>query len=342
MAKVVSQFLTEAGFDVTLEEVEPGRCNVIARCPGPADRPRIFFGPHLDTVSVKGMTIEPFSGEIRDGKLWGRGASDTKGPMAAMLMALKNCADHLKTSAVAADFVGFVSEETDQAGAKHFAKNHADEYDFAVVGEPTSLQVVNVTKGCLWAQLDATGIATHASQPHLGENAVLKLCSALTALQAQFAPQLAEFTHPVLGATSLNIATMQGGTLPNIVPAAASARLDIRFTPSLHDAGGPFAQLEKFLHDYPLDISAKSLTCNPPMEVAADHPMITKLCAAGPATSCTGAPWFSDAAHLNAGGIPAICIGPGSIDQAHTCDEFIQLDDLEDGLTFFEKFIRSL
>src|SRR5690606_29930379 len=88
MAIYVRDFLQGCGFGVTLEEVLPGRPNVLARAPGPLDRPRILWGPHLDTVSVRGMTIAPYAGTVSAGKIWGRGASDTKGSMAAMLWAL--------------------------------------------------------------------------------------------------------------------------------------------------------------------------------------------------------------------------------------------------------------
>src|SRR5690606_19499642 len=104
--------------------------------------PRVLLGPHLDTVGVGSMTIDPFGAEIRDGKLWGRGASDTKGPMAAMLWGLKENAGILADLPVAADFVAFMGEESGQWGSKDFAKHHGHDYAFAIVGEPTSLDIV--------------------------------------------------------------------------------------------------------------------------------------------------------------------------------------------------------
>jgi len=112
MAAFLAELLTSWGFEVTLEEVQPNRPNLIARCPGPSDRPRILLGPHLDTVAVDGMTIEPFNGEEREGKIWGRGSSDTKGPMAAMLVALYENREALAASPIAIDFVGFMGEES--------------------------------------------------------------------------------------------------------------------------------------------------------------------------------------------------------------------------------------
>lgn len=342
MADFVQQFLERIGYTVSQEEVLPNRPNVIGRCPGSDDRPRILLGPHLDTVTIIGMSIDPFGGVIEDGRILGRGASDTKGPMAAMLQALANCRDILPTLPVAIDFVGFMGEEASQHGSKHFVKHHANEYAFALVGEPTSLDIVHVTKGSLWATLEATGKSAHASQPELGENAILKLTSSLDRINRKLTTRLATYTHPVLGHSSLNIGTIQGGSIPNAVPNYAEAQVDIRTTPTLHHDGGALNLLENFITEQSLPLRVTRPHENPPMEVATDNLWIQKMQTANPTSQPVGAPWFSDAAHLNAAGIPSVCIGPGSIDQAHTKDEFIHIGDLEAGVTYFERFIKQL
>jgi acetylornithine deacetylase len=341
IAVFLSGWLESIGADVTLEEIRPGRPNLIARFAPMDGRPRILLGPHLDTVGVGGMTIHPFNGEILDGKLWGRGSSDTKGPMAAMLWALHGNRDLLANLPVAVDFVGFMGEESGQWGSKDFAKNHGGEYTFALVGEPTSMEIVNVTKGSLWATLRATGRAAHSSMPERGENAVLKLTRALDRLDCHLGAELTGFTHPVLGRSTMNVGVIRGGSRPNIVPDLAEAEIDIRITPSLTEAGGALKLLQETIsfHDLPVEIVKHHE--NPPMDTEAGHPVIRKLLALG-GTKTTGAPWFSDAAHLSAGGIPSICIGPGSIDQAHTADEFIEVDALQQGAEFFTRFIRGL
>ncbi len=145
MAKALTPFLQSLGMKVILEEVEKDRPNLIAKAPGREDRPRILLGPHLDTVGVSAMTIDPFKGSIANGKIYGRGASDTKGPMAAMLWALKTHAHRLADLPVAIDFVAFMGEESLQPGSRHFAKHHAKDYQFAIAGEPTSLEIVYCT-----------------------------------------------------------------------------------------------------------------------------------------------------------------------------------------------------
>jgi acetylornithine deacetylase/succinyl-diaminopimelate desuccinylase-like protein len=338
----LKSWLEDLGAEVVLEEVKPGRPNLIARFAPLDGRPRILLGPHLDTVGVEGMTIDPFGGDLRDGRIWGRGASDTKGPMAAMLWALRENRSRLAGMATAVDFVAFMGEESCQWGSSNFTARHGSAYSFAIVAEPTSMQVVHVTKGSLWATLRTTGKAAHSSQPERGENAILKLVRALEALTPELENRLATFTHPVLGRSTLNIGLIRGGTRPNIVPDFAEAELDIRITPALAAAGGAMKLLRQVIADLNLPLEAAAPPEKHPMETREDHPMVHRLLNTGPGSSLAGAPWFSDAAHLSAGGVPAVCIGPGSIDQAHTKDEFIDAAQLEAGARFFSEFLKNL
>lgn len=342
IAAWLTPWLEERGFAVTLEEIQPNRPNLFARAPGPEDRPRILLGPHLDTVGVGGMSIEPFSGELRDGRIWGRGSSDTKGPMAAMLWGLHECRDLLAELPVAVDFIGFMAEESGQWGSKDFAAKYAQDYEFALVGEPTSLDLVHVTKGALWATIEAEGIAAHSSQPERGDNAILKLTRCLDLLDRDLREALTAFTHPILGHATLNIGTIHGGTRANIVPAHANAQIDVRTVPTLVDERSAQAFVEEFIAKHNLPLTVSGVVENPPMETPADHPWMTRIQEVHPSSKPVGAPWFSDAAHLSAAGLPSICIGPGSIDQAHTKDEFIEISDLEDGAAWFTQLIRSL
>lgn len=340
LALFLRDWLEGSGARVVLEEVRPGRPNLIARFAPRDGRPRVLLGPHLDTVGVGGMTIDPFGGEVRDGRLWGRGASDTKGPMAAMLWALRENRARLADLPVAVDFAAFMGEESGQWGSKDFVRRHGSDYGFAIVGEPTSMEVVHVTKGSLWATLRATGRAVHSSMPERGENAVLKLARALIVIERVLGGRLAGFTHPVLGPSTCNIGVVRGGSRPNIVPDLAEAELDIRITPSLAAAGGALALLREVILEEGLPVEIVDPHENPPMETSLADPHLGGLLGQG--LPPAGAPWFSDAAHLSQGGIPSVCLGPGSIDQAHTADEWIDLRALEEGAGFFTRWIAGL
>lgn len=338
VAEWVAGFLEPLGFQIKLEEVESGRPNLIARAPGPEDRPRILLCPHLDTVGVTGMTIDPFSGELAKGKVQGRGTSDTKGSMAAMLWGLRENASQLADLPVAVDFAGFMGEESSQPGSRHFANRYAKDYQFAIAGEPTSLKAVHCTKGSLWVTLQAKGKSVHASQPHRGENAIRKLIQGLEKLHGSFLDLLNQSTHPVLGPATMNLGTFSGGTVANIVPDRAAAQLDIRTVPELVREQPALEILKPFIEG--LEIVAASES--PPMELPEDHPWLSRLCKLMPDLTLTGAPWFSDATHLAAAGLPSICLGPGSIRQAHTADEFITVEDLEAGASWFSTLISRL
>ena len=131
----MGEFLKGCGAEVELRTVAPGRPNVIGRFPGGEGKRRVILAPHLDTVSVAGMTIDPFGGELRDGKIWGRGASDTKGPMAAMLWSLRELSGRMAGLGHEVWFVGLMGEEAGQEGARAFVKE--ERADFALIAEPT-------------------------------------------------------------------------------------------------------------------------------------------------------------------------------------------------------------
>lgn len=342
LAGFLAGWLEALGAEVVLEEVLPGRPNLIARFAPRDGRPRILLAPHLDTVGVAGMSIDPFGAEIRDGRLWGRGACDTKGPMAAMLWALHEQRQRLAGMAVAVDFAAFMDEESGQLGSRDFVARHGGDYQFCIVGEPTSMQVVNLSKGSLWAVLRASGRAAHGSQPERGDNAILKLTRALDVLDHHLGRALGGFSHPVLGRSTCNIGVIRGGSRANVVPDRAEAEIDIRLTPDLAAAGGARALLCGLLENHALPVELVECHDNPPLSTPGDHPLVRALLAVEEGTGLAGAPWFSDAAHLSAGGVPSVCMGPGSIDQAHTADEFIELAELARGAAFFGKFINGL
>lgn len=337
IARWLQEYLRSIGAEVELREVLPDRPNVVARWA--ADRPgkpKLIFAPHTDTVSVAGMTIDPFSGELQDGKVWGRGASDTKGPMAAMLWALAESREKLAGLSHEIWFTGLMSEETSQHGSKALARE--EKFDLVVVGEPTSLETVYTHKGSAFLTLVTRGKAGHASRPELGENAIEKMLRLLDFLRSEVAPEFAGMRDEMLGSPTMSIGTIKGGSKTNVIPDHCEASVDLRFIPEQFEPGYAerfVARLKAVVPDVEIDFPLA-----PPLKSDPQHPVIQKLLACG--STLVGAPWFCDACFFAEQGMPAIAIGPGSILQAHTKDEHIAVKDLEDGVAFFKRFLDSL
>ena len=345
MAMKVGGIFENIGAEVYYDEVEPDRPNVIAKFPASDNKPQILLAPHLDTVGVGGMTIEPFGGIQKDGKIYGRGASDTKGTMAAMIWALNRIGKKkIKDLGIGVTFVGFMGEETGQPGSNHFAKKYHREYDFAVVGEPTNNNIVSRHKGTLWITLECKGKPAHGSTPEKGENAISKMATLVNWLDKDFRTLLKskEYQNELLGFPTLNIGRISGGTRTNIVADQCAIEIDFRLTPELSTTQA-YKKLEELLdkNGFTDVVMITKLTCEP-LYTPDSNEYIQKLISLDSRPEIVGAPWFCDAAVLSSmGGIPSVAAGPGSIDQAHTHDEWICEKDLESGADFYENFLLS-
>lgn len=337
----VGELLEAIGARVVFEEVLPGRPNVIGRFPGGEGKPGLLFAPHLDTVSTRGMTINPFGGEIRDGRVWGRGASDTKGTMAAMLWALSEMRDELAGLPMAVAFVGLMGEEAGQPGAIHFAAHHGAEFDFAIVGEPTGLETVHASKGCVWQRLSTRGRSCHGSTPAQGDNAIRKLLPALQLVIEELELRFPDFADPVLGLPTVSLGTIQGGSSPNIVPSACEAYLDIRETPALYEFGGSERLIRSILdaRGWSDQVGLDNRGSSRPLLTDPGHDGVRRLLSLG--SKLVTAPWYCDAGRLAEVGIAAVACGPGNIAQAHTKDEFLAIADLEAGAGFYRRFLET-
>lgn len=340
-AQRVGEYLEYLGAEVKFEEILPGRPNVIGHFPSESDEAGLLFAPHLDTVSAQGMTIPPFDGVVSDGRIWGRGASDTKGTMAAMLWAFHEMRDTLPRLPIRVSFVGLMGEEASQPGSQHFATHHKGEFSFAVIGEPTQLQIVHAHKGYAWHKLSASGLSCHGSTPNLGENAIEKLLPILQALMGELREKLPHYSDPVLGSPTVNLGQIRGGSSLNIVPSHCEALLDIRETPALYEAGGSRRLIADFISasGWADQLEIETIGSGAPMLTPPKTDGVQRLLSLG--LSLASAPWYCDAGRLSKGDIPAVACGPGSIAQAHTKDEFLSVDDLEAGCVFYRRFLES-
>ena len=343
----VAEFLAvtaaRAGLDVSLQEVFPGRSNVVAVLDA-ARKPerRVLLAPHMDTVGV--ASEEQFKPVTRAGRVYGRGACDTKGSVAAMLSALFDLASRsTRPAATEIVFCALIDEEVGQAGSR-FLVRRGFKADLAIVGEPTRCQVVTAHKGDLWLKLETRGKAAHGARPDLGRNAVHEMAKIVDLLETDYAGKLSRRRHPLLRPPTINVGAIAGGRQPNIVPDRCTIDIDRRTLPGESDAAvkreilGVIRRsgLKATLAD------TKGEAVAPPMQTDPQLPLVRQFLRAAGQTRPLGVDFFTDAGVLAAGGIPSVVFGPGDIAQAHTVDEWIAISQLERSTRLLLRFLESL
>ncbi|MGA2177153.1 MAG: M20/M25/M40 family metallo-hydrolase [Verrucomicrobiota bacterium] len=342
----VAQFLAataaRAGLDVGWQEAAPGRPNLIARLtPAGKIKQRLLLAPHLDTVAA--FSDGQFIPQTRHGRIYGRGACDTKGSVAAMLAALSRLARHgRRPAATELVFAGLVDEENAQAGSRALGRS-ALRADLAIVGEPTRLRLVTAHKGSLWLRLSTRGKAAHGSCPNLGKNAVHEMSRIVDLLETEYARQLRRRRHPLLGPATVSVGSIHGGAQPNIVPALCVACADRRTLPGETDRS-VLRELRALLRRHGLRASLqseKSSAC-PPLQTDPRLPLVQKFLHTLGQKEPGGVNYFCDAAVLARAGLASVVFGPGDIAQAHTADEWIAQESLERAAQLLLKFFLSL
>jgi acetylornithine deacetylase/succinyl-diaminopimelate desuccinylase-like protein len=341
MVDFLAATVAPAGLDIELQPVLPGRPNFVARLESrEKTRRRIVLAPHLDTVNAPDSLFAP---RKKDGRLFGRGASDTKGSVAAMVTALRELAQQPSRPAQTEIlFAGLVDEENGQAGSRALAGSRL-RADLAIVGEPTCLQVVTAHKGDLWMVMRTRGLSAHGARPELGRNAVHAMARVVDLLETEYAAQLRRRRHPLLGRPTINVGSIRGGTQANIVPDSCEILVDRRTLPGETEPGVE-REIQSFLRKHGLEVTfdrGRLAPCEP-LETNPKLPLVAQFLSSIGQRKPAGVNYFCDASVLSRGGIPSIVFGPGDIAQGHTADEWIELDSLERGKDMLLKFLRSL
>jgi succinyl-diaminopimelate desuccinylase len=350
MAERIAACLRALGADVALARLAPGRPSVVGVFE-PAGRARatVLFAPHLDTVGVGGMTVPPFRLTARGGRLYGRGACDTKGPTAALLWALRGWS---RRPAAARGRVRWIvaataAEEPGSLGAQDLLDKRwigpagsraVHPVDFAVALEPTGLRVVHAAKGLLRLWVETRGRAAHGSRPESGDNAVYRMLPLAAALRDRVAPALASRRHPVLGGASLNLGVIAGGQGMNLVPDRCRIGLDIRVHPGL-PADEARRRVADACAEHAPGAALSVQRTGPSFLTGRREAWARRLRRV--ARGWAAVDWFSDANVFGAAGIPAAAFGPGSIDQAHAADEYIRRRELEAGAAALLRFLQE-
>jgi len=345
MAEFLEQYLRKAGFSVSLAGNIPGRPNVVAKMGLSKPSRRIIIEGHLDTQGIHGMIVPPFEGRIEGGRIYGRGACDMKGPMAAALVnvspsRLQKFAD----AGVELVFIGAVGEETGNLGAIELA-NGGVGADEILVLEPTDLHIVHAHKGAFWFEVEIKGLAAHGSNPQKGLNAI----KAMTRVIELIEEQVSKSTHvsKLLGRPTVNIGTIRGGSSVNIVPDQCVIQVDRRTTPGEEGAAilkSIRASLETMVsRDIFKGFELRTIKEGVPFETLADTSLVRRLSASceavGVKAITEGAAWYSDAGPFSRTCREVAVFGPGSIAQAHTVDEFIEIAELIKGAHIIDRFL---
>lgn len=342
VAAYVRRFFEQRGIETWEQEVFPGRPNVLARLPGLDSSRRIVLEAHTDTVSVKGMTIPPFEPVIREGRMYGRGSCDTKAGLATMMHAMASLKEEGIAPPCEVILAAAVDEEYSYRGVVRLCEGL--KADAAIVAEPTELRAVIATKGVLRCRLVVHGRSAHSSKPHLGVNAITHMARVIAAIEADN-ERMAAVQHPLVGCGTCNVGVITGGVQVNFVPDRCAIEIDRRLLPGekASDAVAHYRQLLQGLEGITGDVEEPLLlvdeALDTPAEAAVVQTALQVLRDLGLNAEPCGVPFGCDASKLARAGIPSIVFGPGSIDRAHTADEYIEIDQVEQALEFQRRFL---
>jgi acetylornithine deacetylase len=343
VARFAADYLQKEGIETRWDEVLPGRHNLIAFLPGKS-RAGLCLETHMDTVSALGMRIPPFSPEICEGKLYGRGSCDAKASLAAMMCALAGMKRDGIVPATDTYLAAVVDEEYRYRGVTRLLQS-GFRVQSAVVGEPTNLRVVTACKGVVRFTLAVRGKSGHSSRPRDGRNAIYDMAPVIAELENQLIPALGVKRHPLLGSPTLSIGRIEGGVIVNIIPDRCVIEVDRRTLPG-EDFASVSAEIQSVIDRVKEKRPGLEAEIEPPVltDDAMDTPADTAIarCAAEACSNITGngsvegVGYCCDATKFSRAGIPAIVLGPGDIRKAHAEDEYVSIAQLEKAVQIYK------
>ena len=338
------KYLLDEGFESEHISVAGERKNVIAWYGANSDKEKtLMLEGHMDTVDVKNMSVDPFSGNIENGNIYGRGSVDMKGALAAMvgaLMAIKKAGIQLDGRAY---FAGVVDEERNYRGADYIAKN-GPITRYAIVGEPTELEIHNGHRGLIWIEVKVNGKYAHGGTPEKGINAIEKINSVITEIVTKLKPEIMKRKHPVTGPSHLNLGHIKGGTQPSTVAGECILQMDRRWLPD-ESQEGAVQEIENILanlkkKDPEFDATVTVMDDNmdiqfPPLVCEEQSPLVNILKEASSEvlnrSKTSYFPAWTDGSILSRdGGIETVVLGPGHLSSAHSEEEFCPVQEIID------------
>lgn len=336
-AECVAEWLRVAGFDLSFSEYAPGRTNVIAVLKN-GHGPCFAFNTHLDTVPAgHGWDSDPFTLTEREGRLYGRGACDAKGPLVAMVEALRLLAARRQNWSGTLMGVFTADEEVASEGAKLYVRDAPPAIDFAVIGEPTANATFSAHKGSLRPRVRVRGLTAHSGTPELGVNAIYQSAKLLGLIEASHQQQVRCRCHALVGNASLTVTRINGGHADNVVPDSCELLFDRRMVPG-EDEDAVKAELQQLLDHarsasgVEAEIVAWQPTTGGATETDSNEAIVQHSLAAcrrhgqaepGP----FGFQGGCDLVHFRALGAKGVVIGPGSLAVAHKPNEFVPVEE---------------
>lgn len=348
MANFIETVLSRAGIDCKRQTVTEGRDNVIGIVHSTgSDRNGLMLNSHMDTVPVDNMSIKPFDPVIENGCVFGRGSCDAKASLAAMLTAVIDYANQSDRPAPVV-FAAMADEEFGFSGSWKLIEQSWP-VSACIVGEPTQLRRVIAHKGIVRWRINVHGLSAHGATPELGRNAVYDASRVALALE-EYARQMAQQQpHSLLGHSTLNIGKISGGQAVNIVPDKCVFELECRLLPAA-DGHQVLHDCEQFVRErlggaLHFDFEAPYLI-DPPLETAPDAPIVGLLARAqqeelGSEKELDGANYGTDGSKLSRAGIQTVVCGPGNIAQAHTANEFVEIEQVELASRMYKRLLAN-
>ncbi len=347
-AEVLQNHFSQTGIETHIDIWNGKNANFTARLKGNGSKPALLFGGHLDVVpqGLETWQVGAFDGLEKEGKIWGRGATDMLGGLAAVAEAMTEIKQANIPLSGDVIFSATAGEETDSRGVMRFLETQGQELGPLVgiiIPEPTGLTIMRAHRGILWLEITTAGKTAHGSMPQLGINAIEKMMSFLAAFKAY---QIPHQPHPLLGGCSRSINTISGGQATNVVPDQCTTQIDIRTLPGqsheaiIQNIRQIFEQLAQKDNDFKATLQViRSVGA---LETPADTSFIKAVCKAVGTDQVkavgftTDGPWF---AKLNA---PVIIYGPGNPQMCHKPNEYIDINELSKGKEAFKRIILEM
>lgn len=345
-AEVIKEELASFGIESEIDVWDKTSANIVVHIQSTEKKPALLFAAHLDVVPTGTARWKhpPFEASEVNGRIFGRGASDMKGGIAAAIGAICEIVKSGKSLQGDIIFAATAGEETDSCGARRFVESaKLPKLAGIIVPEPTGLGVINAHRGILWLKFTTRGKTAHGSMPHLGINAIE---SARLMLNELVTYKLAFTPHPRLGDSTMSINMISGGKAANVIPDECSITVDIRTLPGqnhneiIHGFEGLLDEMKKANPQFVSELSVVR-DC-PALETDASSNFVKAVCRVrgvdvpGTVGYTTDAPIFASL------GAPVIIFGPGKAELCHQPDEYIDIADIESAVSYYKNVIMTL